>query len=456
MIRAADFASLSLAVAAANAAGDALELTGGVVYDVAEELRLGHGDGRRCILHGNGAVIRATEPMHSVLAVYRNAAIVRDLNIEAGRLATHGVYTDTSSASTYEHVDALQALSDGFHVSHDNDRSRFLACSARLCGTIWHTAGYAGPSPANIRTAVTGTCTVGSGSAYGRVVTFAGLSTPLTSMGLRRGDWISVDPTAPGHTGAMFWAPILSVDSPAQLTLDFHSYFPGYTDPLRFSIHRGDGWHFGPGRADNNIHYLESCLAENVACNGFYLGGLYGQRCHNLQVNAAGAHPLVIGGAAQDRHVLGTLVHGFYTENGLNGASNHILCEGAIGVDISTCSASGDVGVTNPSTNVGAVRNDQYLTDVTRFEVPIGAAQTRLDGSPQLSARCGSAVLSLNERSLTVPFIGMQPSGKVFVTPRAPVPVALEAQASVGEFSIQTQHRVTQPVIVDYFVASLS
>ena len=159
--------------------------------------------------------------MRSVLACYGNQAVVRDLNIETQRLATHGIYTDTSSRSIYENVGVYQALEDGFRVSHGNDFSAFRNCSARICGTIWHTAGYAGPSPANLRVAVTGTCSVPSalGSAYGRVVTFSNLSVPLTSMGLRRGDWISVDPTAPGHEGAMFWAPILSVDSASQLTL---------------------------------------------------------------------------------------------------------------------------------------------------------------------------------------------------------------------------------------------
>lgn len=457
MIRAAEYSeNLHAASSAAAASGDALELTGGHVYEITTEWRLGTGDGKRLIVHGNGAIVRATAPMRAVLAIDTNQAVVRDLNLEAARVADHGVYLHTGSASLFENMDALQPLVDGFHSAADSDRCRFVNLSARLCGRIWHTAGYAGPSPANIKTAVTGTCTVGGGSAYGRVVTFNNLSVPLTSMGLRRGDWISVDATAPGHTGAMFWAPILSVDTAAQLTLDFHPFFPGYGLPCQFSIHRGDGFHFGPGRADNNIHRLDTCLAENVACSGFYLGGLYGQRCTNLQVNAAGAHPCVVGGAAQDRHTLGTFIHGFYTENGLNGASSHVLCEGAIGIDLSTCSASGNVGVTNPSTNVGVSRNDQYLTDITRYEVPIGYAQTRVDNSPLLTARCGSVSLPLNSRGVTVPFVGLQSTGKVLVTPQGSVPVTLKVLPAVGEFSIRVPHRVSSPVVVDYFVASLS
>lgn len=302
MIRAAEHSeNLLTASAAASASGDALELTGGHVYDIATEWRLGTGDGKRLIVHGNGATVRATAPMRAALAVEFNQCVVRDINLAAGRFADHGVYLHTGSASIFENIDVYQALVDGFHSEQDSDRCRLASFNARMCGTIWHTTGYAGPSPANIRTTVTGTCAVGGGSAYGRVVSFDKLSVPLTSMGLRRGDWISVDPTAPGHTGAMFWAPILSVDSDSQLTLDFHGFFPGHGLPCQFSIHRGDGFHFGPGRADNNIHRLDTCLAENVACNGFYLGGLYGPRCHNLQVNAAGAHPVVVGGAAQDR-----------------------------------------------------------------------------------------------------------------------------------------------------------
>lgn len=468
MIRASDYANLPLAVAAANAAGDALELTGGVVYSVSAELRLGNGNGQRVIVHGNGAVVRATQAMRSVLAVYSNSCVIRDLFVEAQRVADYGFYTDTSSVSTYDNVDVLQPLADGWHVSHGNDRSRFLGCSARLCGTIWHTSGYAGPSPANIRTLVTGTASVAAtGSANGRVVTFTGLSVPLTSMGLRRGDWLSVDPAAPGHDGAMFWAPILQVDSASQLTLDFHPYFPGYTDPLKFSIHRGDGFHFGPGRADNNVHEMASCLAENVACSGFYLGGLYGARCRNLQVNAAGAHPVVIGGGAQDRHVLGTSMHGFYTENGLNGASSHVYCDGAIGLTLDTCNASGVVASSNPSISTGVVTNDQYLTDISRFEVPIGGAKSLVEGSPTAAmatraATVGTVTIPTGSSSAVVDFDNMTPSGKVWV--EADGPLTPKVKPGVNSFTISFENDsvsgraliCTTPVVVRFFVISTS
>lgn len=461
MIRAADYGqNLLTASAAAAESSDALELTGGHIYAIETEWRLGVGARQRLIVHGNGAVVRATAPMRAVLAIDHDQAVVRDLNLEAARLADYGVYLHTGSASLFENIDALQPLVDGFHSAQDSDRCRFVNLSARLCGRIWHTSGYAGPSPANIRTLVTGTASVpgASGSAYGRVVTFTGLSVPLTSMGLRRGDWISVDPTTPGHVGAMFWAPIFSVDSASQLTLDFHQFFPGYTDPLQFSIHRGDGFHFGPGRADNNIHRLDTCLAENVACSGFYLGGLYGQRVSNVQVNAAGAHPLVIGGGAQDRHTLGTFIHGFYTEVGLNGASDHVLCEGAIGVDLSTCNAGGNVGVTNPSTNVGVSRNDQYLTDISRYEVPIGNPQTRVDSSavitPLLDSRGGAVVIPGNVRFLEVELEGCTPNAKIQLTPRGAA-AALGVEPADGKFTIRLASRSTKPISVDYFVSSL-
>lgn len=464
MIRASDYSeNLLTASAAAVAAGDALELTGGHVYAIASEWRLGNGEGGRLIVHGNGAVVRATTAMRSVLAVVGNQCVVRDLNIEAARLATHGIYTDTSSNSTFDNVDVLQPLSDGWHVSHDNDRSRFLGCSARLCGTIWHTAGYAGPSPANIRTTVTGTCTVGGGvDQYHRVVTFTNLSVPLTSMGLRRGDWISVDPTTPGQTAAMFWAPIFSVDSDSQLTLDFHAFFPGYASPCQFSIHRGDGFHFGPGRADNNIHRIDTCLAENVACSGFYLGGLYGQRVTNIQVNAAGAHPCAVGGAAQDRHTLGTFIHGFYTELGLNGASDHVLCEGAIGIDLSTCNASGVVGVTNPSTNVGVSINDQYLTDISRWSQPIGYPQNRVDDAPRAgNSQAIAATIPAGANKVTVTLAGCTASA--FIIPmvrdatggRALWLESVSIAPGAGSFELRTTGPVSRAVTVDCYVVSL-
>lgn len=448
---------LAAAVAAMVSSGDALMLTGGHVYGVASELRLGNGSGARHIVHGNGAILRASDNMRSVLNVDHNTAVVRDLNIECARLADSGVRMHKASTCIFENVDVYQPLVDGFFSEADNDRCRFAMCNARLCGRIWHTAGYAGPSSANIRTTVTGTCTVGGGvDQYHRVVTFTNLSVPLTSMGLRRGDWISVDPTTPGQTAAMFWAPIFSVDSDSQLTLDFHPFFVGYASPCQFSIHRGDGFHFGPGRADNNIHRLDTCLAENVASSGFYLGGLYGQRCTNLQVNAAGAHPVVVGGAAQERHTLGTFIHGFYTELGLNGASDHVLCEGAIGIDLSTCNAGGNVGVTNPSTNVGVSRNDQYLTDITRYEVPIGTPRSFVDTSPAFTERSGSATIAANERAVVVPWIGLTAAGNVVLTPRSQPPVGLTVEPRLGEFVIRAGGRVARPAVVDFFVSSLT
>lgn len=473
-IHASDFPTLHAASAAADAAGDALVLSGGTVYAISTEWQLGSANYKRLIVHGNGAVVRATAPMRSVLAVVQNTVVVRDLNIEAMRVADHGVYTHTSSTSLYENVDCYQPLIDGFSVSHDNDRSVFRGCSARLCGTIFHTAGYAGPSPANIRVRLTGVASVGGGSAYGRIVTFTGLSIPLTDMNLRRGDWISVDPIAPGQINAIFWAPILSVDSPTQLTLDFHPFFLGHAGPLEFSIHRGDGFHFGPGRADNNIHRIDTALAENVACNGFYLGGLYGPRVTNIQVNAAGAHPVVIGGAAQDRHVLGTFIHGFYTEVGLNGASNHVRCEGAIGVSLDTSNAGGDVGVTNPSTSVGVSTNDQYLTDISRFIYPIGTPRSLIpepsvEQVPDRSSRAGRALVGRQSALTRVSLPVCTPDAFILLRPdvprqRMPLRVAsrirnwersLHVVPHQGYFELRSTTRAPMDISVDYFVVKV-
>lgn len=457
MIRAADYGqNLLTASAAAAESSDALELTGGVVYQIATEWRLGTGTGKRLIVHGNGAIVRATAPMRAVLAVDGDLAIVRDTFLEAGRYADYGLYLHAASASSFENMDAYQARVDGIHCAGETDRALFRNFSARLPGTIFHTSGYVGPSPANIKQLVTGTCTVGGGSAYGRQVTFSGLTTTLASMGIRRGDWISIDPVGPGNTGSMFWAPILSVDSATQITLDFHAFFGAFASPCHFSIHVGDGFHFGPGRADNNIHRLDTCLAENTACSGFYLGGLYGQRVTNIQVNASGAHPVVIGGGAQDRHTLGTSIHGFYTEVGLNGASDHVLCEGAIGLDLSTSNAGGIVGVTNPSTNVGVSRNDQYLSDISRYEVPIGYPQTRVDASPQFSARAGSVVLQEGRRSVTVPWAGCTPSAKVMAMMGGTSPQLVDVVPVNGEFHLRAQQRARRDVAINFFVTSLS
>ena len=127
MIRAAEYSeNLHAASSAAAASGDALELTGGHVYEITTEWRLGTGDGKRLIVHGNGAIVRATAPMRAVLAIDTNQAVVRDLNLEAARVADHGVYLHTGSASLFENMDALQPLVDGFHSAADSDRCRFV------------------------------------------------------------------------------------------------------------------------------------------------------------------------------------------------------------------------------------------------------------------------------------------------------------------------------------------
>lgn len=113
MIRAQDYGqNLLTASAAADAANDALELTGGHVYEIATEWRLGTGNGARRIVHGNGAIVRATAAMRAVLAIDNNQAVVRDLNLEAARLADYGVYLHTGSASLFENMDAYQPLVD--------------------------------------------------------------------------------------------------------------------------------------------------------------------------------------------------------------------------------------------------------------------------------------------------------------------------------------------------------
>jgi hypothetical protein len=452
------------AVAAMVSSGDALTLTGGHVYNVASELRIGNGNAARHIIHGNGAVVRATAAVRSVLAHYGNSIVLRDLNIEGQRLADHGVYTDTSSGSIYENVDVYGVLSDGWRINHDADRSTWRNCNARVCGRVWHTSGFAGPTPALMKTLVTGTCTVGGGvDQFHRVVTFAGLSVPLTSMGLSRGDWISVDPSAPGRTSSMFWAPIASVDSASQLTLDFHPFFAGYGSPCHFSVHKGDGWRFGPGRADNNIHRIDTCLAENVACTGFYLGGLYGPRVDNIQVNSAGAHPAVIGGYASDRNVFGTSIRGFYTELGLNGASDHIYCDGAVGVSIDTCNAGAEVGISNPSLNRGTIVNNQNLSDPTRMVDPIGQYPVSYmdQGAKSSSVRRLNATIPKGAASVTVSLTGCTASAVIIPMIRLQdnaLAAWLESPAiapAAGSFSIRLTHPAGRDLSVCCYVFSL-
>ncbi|MEQ1741766.1 MAG: hypothetical protein ABL869_04605 [Candidatus Nitrotoga sp.] len=311
----------------------------------------------------------------AVLEINTNEATVKNLHIGCGRAASFGVWIRQASRSLFENVDVYQALFDGFKLFLNSDFVVMINCLARISGRAWVTSGYAGHATAQLKTTVTGTFAKTAGANCVLTYTASGGSpiADLRTLGLRVGDFISLHATTPGSDTSE-WLQILSADSDTQLSCTQHPASSGVGTGLLFSIHRGDGFHTGPGRADNNCHTFDTCRADNSAGTGFRLGGLYGSRCRNLQVNAASSHPLVV--ATNSLPSIGTSIHGFYTEVGLNGASDNIYCGGAAGITIDTVNGAGQPTISSDGFNWGTLSNMQDAVDPGRID-PIDVASTK-------------------------------------------------------------------------------
>lgn len=312
----------------------------------------------------------------AIIEVNNNCATVKNLHIGCGRAASYGVWIESGTQSLFENVDVYQALFDGFKFFSNSDFVILLNCQAKISGRVWHTAGYGGSATAQLRTLVTGTFAKTSGTNAVLTYTPSGGApiADLRTIGLRVGDFISLHATVPGNSSAE-WLQINSVDSATQITCTQHpvASAPG-VGGLQFSVHRGDGFHIGPGRAENNCHSLLTCRSDNSAGAGFRLGGLYGPRCHNLLINAANSHPIVV--ATNGLPSIGTSIYGMYTEVGLNGASDNIFCGGAAGITIDTVNGSGQPIISSDGFNWGTITNMQDAGDPGRID-PIDIASTK-------------------------------------------------------------------------------
>lgn len=288
-----DTAALQAAFDYAVDAGMLVLLQPGKTYKISAELRFGKGTGAYVRMMARGATLALTSVgvQRSVLRIDGDLARVEHLYVNANRCAQHGYFIANASNSFFVGCDALSFLVDGWHSDLNNDRCHYLLCSARVGGTIYCTSGYGAGAPTAIKQVVTGTVAKTNGSSP--VLTFTG-APDMTTLGIRPGDWISTDPTTTGVDTAE-WVQVLSVDSPTQITCQVAPASGGAASGLKFSIHVGDAYHEGPGRADNNINRLDTFYAENVAGSGLRFGGLYGGRVSNLQVNAAFAYPVTVG-----------------------------------------------------------------------------------------------------------------------------------------------------------------
>lgn len=329
-----DTVPLQLAVTLGAGVGGTLVFRPGATYGVTAEVAY---VGPRVLeIQGNGATIKyiGTGAPRAVLSVVGQVIYIERLTLDGDRYASYGLFLQDSSTSVFDRVVATGVILDGFHSEADNDRCRYTSCQARVCGKVFTTTGYDGPAPAILQTAVTGTVSKTSGTTC--VITRDSGTVDFTTMGIRAGDFISVDATAPGGNSAE-WLQILTVDSATQITCVIHPASSGAASNLRFSIHVGDGYHEGPGRADNNINQLDNFLGENCGGCGAFFFGLYGPRCTNLQFNACCAYPVAVAYAGSA--TIGASFVGNYFE--INGAADNFFLGNAQNVFIANSNVVG-------------------------------------------------------------------------------------------------------------------
>jgi hypothetical protein len=359
-----DTAALQMAFNVAATGGYTIVFAAGRSYKVTSELRLGTGPGRILCVEGHGSSIDCAAAMRSVLAVIGDIARIRDLLLNGHRLAANGIYYESASTSVFENVEVYEATVDGFHSQGDSDRCILRNCSARICGTVFVAPGYAGAAPAVMKTPVAGTVSAATMTISGALVcVITGSGTSFLATGARRGDFISLDSQSPG-TSQAGWLQILSVDSDTQITCFKYPDSSCNASNLQYSIHVGDGYHEGPGHADNNIHRLDTFLAENCACAGVKVGGLSGPRVTNLQVNAAFAYPVVVADAHLQT-IASSFVGSYFEECA---AADNFFLGGAAGISLDTINGTGQPVLAADGFTWGTVVNMQNASDPGRLD----------------------------------------------------------------------------------------
>jgi len=356
-----DTIAFQTAFAMATPTGKVVILEAGKTYKITAALRLGTGTGAYVRLEGRGATIQCHTACSEVIRIEQDVAVIRDLHIGAGRCANYGVFLSGGSTSYFENVDVYQAVIDGFHSDFGNDRCMYLNCFARLCGTIFHTSGYT-PAPANIKSLVTATMAKTSG--LNCVVSVDSGTFNFNTAGTRPGDLISLHATTPGVDSAE-WLQIDSIAPDGQsVNIDSHIISSEAASGLQFSLHVGDGYHEGPGRADNNINNINNFLGENCAGSAIRLGGLYGARCTNIQVNAAFAFPVSIG--SPQRQTIVSTFNGVYFE--FCEPRNNFYFAGAAGFSVDGGNVSGVPFESAAGFSWGTLSNMQNASDIGRID----------------------------------------------------------------------------------------
>lgn len=274
-------------------------------------------------LSTGGTTIQATAAIRSVLAQLTSYALIEDVKLDAASTATYGLYLNTSNLSRYTNVFVTNGKLDGIFLETSaggklNDTSVWTQCWSVGNGTVYVNAAIAAQynargSAINVRTsAITGTATVAAGNS---TITIAA-GTDLTTLGVRKGDWIrtgsgalNASMTYAGQIESVTSTTIVLAAANANLPTAAHA-----GSGLNYAIAVGDGWREAIS-ADNNIHTVIGGLFRSNAGVAISTHALFGSTFIGVQTDGNGFGAIGLGDADNANLVRGTAMVRPYSES---------------------------------------------------------------------------------------------------------------------------------------------
>lgn len=271
-----DYAAIQTAITAAEVAGGTVLFPAGT-YRTNSELTAS--STRKLTIKGNGptgTVIRAGAAITSVLNI-TGTVNLEDFTLDGNLLAQYAGRASGGGCSecVFTRIVFTHAKKDGwyFPITGIYDNNSFYDCVFEFNGTIFRNAARSSVGGAAIET-------VTSGSVATNGLTITGTGTAFTSMGIRRGDFISV-----GVFPLTEYLMINSVTDDTHIVLEDTSSAVNIRSSQPFAVSVGDGYHESYGAADNNINKLIGGRARANAGCGLLFGGLYGPVVTGIQID---------------------------------------------------------------------------------------------------------------------------------------------------------------------------
>jgi hypothetical protein len=309
-----DYATIQALLTSIGITGGAIWFPAGV-YLFSQELQIPSGLTHKLALVGSGAVydggvtgtvFKATASMRSVLAVLSSGVDIDDIQIDANRTATNGMYWDGASLCRFRRVYVYNALIHGILSSALllNQDNYLEMCATQSNGTTYVTAGIAAQMTFGARSTIAGTATTVSGNG---VVNIVG-GPDLTTLGIHLGSILRVGNTA----ATAFYGQITSVTSTAiTLTPVSGGNTPSFSGSgFSYAIGVGDGYHEDRAGSNGYCLFLD-CVVRLNGNVGYFVNALYGDTIIHGQVDYHNLFGYEFGSSGP---VLGVVVDHVYSE----------------------------------------------------------------------------------------------------------------------------------------------